>query len=295
MPAPARKTTSKKTTAKKTYKKRSTMTKYQTPYHRMINDPWSEVKNVQIPDEYNSNTVGMLLKYSRTIQTDANGAFATEFSANPGAFWRDSSAITADVPSWSTATSALNEHPQFSSFGSSTRAFRPCGMFTRTSYIGDSELEAGVFSGMITTSGTGTAISSWGDDMNLQSATNPVNQGTLHCSAYLQDRPQFQEVVTNTITGPHRYQIPFIVVGGSGLPVNTACVRVETLLYLELEPQANSLLSFASKQAPVGSFVPSKKSHNDNPAARHYFSMGQPTQPKRTRTSREPYIRPRNN
>lgn len=252
--APTRKLAPRKTTNKPQYKNRKLTVKKsaQTPisiknYQAMMFRPFDKsTRSAALPDNFSGLSIPIALRASFTLTTDANGSAAMQLLPRLDQFSRIDPSITSEIPQFSTLTNVI--HPQWSSYLSSSQKWRPLVLATRVNYIGETQLRKGTVSSIVSADNPETAISNWANDHSSQAVTVPVSHKTLQTVSRLYDRPPMLDnsAVGDSVLGN-------IALGFAGLPVSTACIRVDTIFYIEIVPSLDSALSHSSKPSPTGS------------------------------------------
>ena len=237
-----------KALARKTYAKvDSNLAKY----YKCINNPFkaSSISNApQLPDMWAGKSVPICIRHDQIISTDENGNAAVQFFPQVNEFVRTYNSITNGIPSYNQPVA----HPQFQSFLASTKFIRPIMLATKSNYIGNADLLAGLRSSMISTDTPEVEIAAYGQEQGVPVRTEPVSRHSLVSKATLFDRPDFKPVdaVGNDA---HFDVIGNITLGWTGLPASTACIFVSSVFYIEVIAETNSTLSFAEKKAPISS------------------------------------------
>ena len=231
-------------------------------YYKCLNNPFkaTSISNPpQLPDMWAGKSVPICVRFNDIITTDVNGNAAVQFFPQVREFVRSHNTITNNIPAYNQPI----DHPQFESFLDSTKFIRPILLATRSSYIGNADLLAGLRSSIISTDTPEVEIAAYGQEQGTPAKTEPVSRNSMVSKALLFDRPDFKPV-DSVGNAAHFDTMGNITLGWTGLPSSSACVYVESVFYVEVIPETNSTLSFAEKKAPVSSQpIHNRPSHHE--------------------------------
>ena len=257
----AQKPYKKKTLTKKKspYKKDTSTSNYKKPttdmalkkYHNVLQYPFGEKTQPSgVPDRYGGRTVTMKLIHNFSVTPDTDGQWAIQVFPSVNGFFRTYQNINNGAPDDFNATQA---HPQWASFASSAAFIKPVCLAAKCSYTGRQELLSGLTSSMIsneTTSASIPAIVDWGAEQGTHAVTIPNSNKALEAVSKLYDAPDFEDAAGHD-SGTFLNKMSAILMGGSSWPSGVgAVVYIETVMYVEIIPKINSVLSFSEKPSP---------------------------------------------
>ena len=221
-------------------------------YHTVLQYPFGEKTQPSgVPDRYGGRTVTMKLLHNFSVTPNTDGEWAVQFFPSVNNFFRTYNTINNGAPDSFNQTQA---HPQWASFAGSAAFIKPVCLAAKVSYIGRQEDMAGLTSSMIsneTTSVDIPAIADWGAEQGTHAVTIPNSNKALEAVSKLYDAPDF-ESASGHDASTFLNKMSAILLGGTGWPGESgANVYIESVIYVEIIPRINSVLSFSEKPSPT--------------------------------------------
>lgn len=214
-----------------------------TPYLQLLADPWNgEIAGAQCPDTNRLPTLTWKERHVETLATDAQGNIFQTLKTTLKSMLVGATLDANAISTVHTARDIAN-YPALSTTFNSYRCY---SVATTLTYIGQQDLEKGMF---------------WGATCTVQ----PQVGGT---ATHYVDEPDYKEVgaeeeisvvirhhgadfslVTNAT--PENTNKLYGVVGCTGLPASTFCVRMETVWTGEVTLDATQLMARGASYSPT--------------------------------------------